>query len=46
LDELLERSDPVSPILLNSTNPKNEPILAPTCLLLGSKFDEIDENIP
>ena len=43
---MLERSDPLPPVLLSQANPKNEAIIAPTCLLLGSKFDEIDENIP
>jgi hypothetical protein len=34
------------PNLLNLANPKNEVVLPPLCLLLGSKFDEIDSNIP
>jgi hypothetical protein len=46
LDELFQKTDPNFPVLLNPTNPKNEAIIAPVCLLLGSKFDEIDENIP
>jgi hypothetical protein len=43
LDVLLTDSIPE---FLGPTNPKNEAILAPICILLASKFDEIDENIP
>lgn len=44
LDQLLSASEGTPALLPGS--PKNEVILAPLCVLLASKFDELDSNIP
>jgi hypothetical protein len=44
LDLLLSVGEGAPALLPGS--PKNEAILAPLCILMASKFDELDSNIP
>lgn len=47
MDELLIKAGESGvPPFLGQASPKNEAIFAPLCVLLASKFDEIDLNIP